>query len=377
MMKQLGEICDIQLGKMLSQKSRTGVGTAPYLRNQNVQWGRFDLGSIASMDFSPREREKFSLLPGDLIVCEGGEPGRAAVWQGDLTECYFQKALFRLRPRNGGADPYFLLYRLQLGALLGEFSDSNAKTTIAHLPAVRLSKINIHLPDLQTQRRIALQLNEQMAVVEAARKAVEAQREGLNALISAEIRVGISQPETRIRLVGDVMEEVSQGVGSAWADFPVLGATRNGIAAAKEPVGKNPQRYKPVIPGTVFYNPMRIMIGSIAMLDEGDGAGITSPDYVALRPRDGSVRSLWFYCWLRSAFGAAFISSLARGAVRERMLFSRLREGEMPVPPDHWQSHFQGLARHIRKAIAVLDEQAEAIEKLPAAYLRAAFGGIE
>jgi type I restriction enzyme S subunit len=83
---------------MLSPKSKTGVGSFPYLPNQNVQWQGFKLDDLATMDFSEREREKFRLLPGDLLICEGGEPGRSAVWQGILQDCYYQKALHRLRP---------------------------------------------------------------------------------------------------------------------------------------------------------------------------------------------------------------------------------------------------------------------------------------
>jgi type I restriction enzyme S subunit len=140
-------------------------------------------------------------------------------------------------------------------------------------------------------------------------------------------------------LLGAVLEEVKKGIGSTWGQYPVLGATRNGLALAKEPVGKFPERYKPVFPGTVFYNPMRINIGSIAIVDEQDTPGITSPDYVALCGREGMVDSRWFYYWLRSPFGERCIASLARGAVRERMLFNRLAEAEIELPDYPSQVH--------------------------------------
>jgi type I restriction enzyme S subunit len=85
--------------------------------------------------------------------------------------------------------------------------------------------------------------------------------------------------------LSDALVEVASGVGPAWSQHRVLGATRDGLALAKEPVGKAPERYKLVEPGTIFYNPMHIMIGSIAMLDDGEEPGITSPDYVVVRPR--------------------------------------------------------------------------------------------
>ena len=104
----LREVACIQLGKMLSPKVKTGKESYPYLRNQNVQWGRFDLVDLAVMDFNARDREKFELQYGDLLICEGGEPGRCAVWRGEIKNCYYQKAIHRVRPKPGAADPDFL-----------------------------------------------------------------------------------------------------------------------------------------------------------------------------------------------------------------------------------------------------------------------------
>jgi len=59
--------------------------------------------------------------------------------------------------------------------------------------------------------------------------------------------------------------------------------TRSGLAPARERPGKHAERYKPVTAGTVFYNPMRILIGSIAFVDDDDEPGIMSPDYVVLK----------------------------------------------------------------------------------------------
>ncbi len=95
-MTTLGEIAETQLGKMLSAKARTGNGGRPYLRNKNVQWGRIELDDLLHMDFTEAEFEKFRLRPGDLLVCEGGEVGRAALWRGTIADCAFQKALHRV-----------------------------------------------------------------------------------------------------------------------------------------------------------------------------------------------------------------------------------------------------------------------------------------
>lgn len=172
---RLDSVCEIQLGKMLSPAARVGTSPLPYLRNQNVQWGRFDLADVARMDFDERQQQKFALRAGDLLVCEGGEPGRAAVWDGSIEPCFYQKALHRLRPKNDQVDPHFLMYRLWFSAMNGEFVDSHGKTTIAHLPADRLSALQIALPPLREQRRIAALLKEKMAAADAALAKLEEQ----------------------------------------------------------------------------------------------------------------------------------------------------------------------------------------------------------
>jgi type I restriction enzyme S subunit len=185
---QLGMLCDIQLGKMLSPASRIGLRPRPYLRNANVQWGKFDLADIARMDFTEDQERKFALRSGDLLVCEGGEPGRAAVWDGRIPSCLYQKAIHRLRPISNAVDPHFVMYRLWMGALQQEFLESHAKTTIAHLPAVRLQRLPIRVPAVPEQQRIAVTLNEQMASAERARKAIEEELDVINKLPAALLR---------------------------------------------------------------------------------------------------------------------------------------------------------------------------------------------
>ncbi|MHB8763664.1 MAG: restriction endonuclease subunit S [Deferrisomatales bacterium] len=178
----LREVGSIQLGKMLSPKAKTGRESHPYLRNQNVQWGRFDLGELAVMDFHARDREKFELRDGDLLVCEGGEPGRCAVWRDAVKNCFYQKALHRVRPKPGAADPDFLALWIRLQALTGTFADQNAKTTIAHLPLVRLEQLLVPALEIQEQRDIAAHLKTQLAEVETARVAAQAKLREIAAL---------------------------------------------------------------------------------------------------------------------------------------------------------------------------------------------------
>ena len=173
--------------------------------------------------------------------------------------------------------------------------------------------------------------------------------------------------------LGDVLVEVKRGIGGSWREYPVMGATRSGLAPAKDPPGKHPGRYKPVFPGTVFYNPMRIMIGSIAFVDDDDKPGITSPDYVALNGKPGVVDSRWFYHWLRSPLGEQCINSLARGAVRERMLFNRLAEGEIELPDFPAQEKASQALAQIKPVRAAIEKQMQLLELIPPKLLAQAF----
>lgn len=249
---------------------------------------------------------------------------------------------------------------------------------------------------LDQQRQIAEKFKAQFVEVETARKALELQQKEIVNLANSIIRASIEQSvgaghardlsqgddpsrarpaptsvtETRL---GEVLEEIKKGIGETWADYPVLGATRGGLAPAKEQPGKYPQRYKPVSCGTVFYNPMRILIGSIAFVDDDDEPGITSPDYVALRGKPGLVDSRWFYYWLRSPYGEHCINSLARGAVRERMLFNRLAEGSILLPSYPEQLRASKALATLKSMKSAIQKQLNDLDKIPERLLAQAF----
>lgn len=141
----VGKLFEVQLGKMLSPKSKRGTSPLPYLGNKNVQWGRFDLSEVQKMDFSPEEFQKFKLQPGDLLVCEGGEVGRSAIWEGQIEDCCFQKAIHRLRPLDGRATTEYMLEFMMWAGTKGLFFSLTGHSTIAHLTAVKLKGFPVPL----------------------------------------------------------------------------------------------------------------------------------------------------------------------------------------------------------------------------------------
>ena len=157
----------IQLGKMRNQEDITGLALAPYLRNVNIQWDHVDISDIFEMDFAPAERRKYALTNGDLLVCEGGEVGRTAIWRGELAECYIQNAVHRVRPLTYKELGRFLFYVLYAVAKLGVFEAGVNRSTIGHLTSEKLKKYRFMFPPFTEQRAIAAFLDHEIARINA------------------------------------------------------------------------------------------------------------------------------------------------------------------------------------------------------------------
>ncbi len=144
-----------RLGKMLDNGKQTGDCQSPYLANFNVQWGRFELNELRQMDFDAADREEFQLRDGDLLVCEGGEVGRTAIWREELDGVYFQKALHRVRLAPTRAVPEYIMHYMWFMAQNGGFRDFTNAATIAHLTGIKLKSLPTPLPPLDLQHQFA------------------------------------------------------------------------------------------------------------------------------------------------------------------------------------------------------------------------------
>lgn len=151
--KRFDEICESRLGKMLDAKQQTGSHCRLYLRNANVYWDRLALGDLLQMDFDEEERREFRLRPGDVLICEGGEVGRAAIWNGELAECYYQKALHRARPFPRTSVSEFIVYLLWELAKRGKLREAASGATFSHLTGVKLKALRVPVPPLHLQQQ--------------------------------------------------------------------------------------------------------------------------------------------------------------------------------------------------------------------------------
>jgi len=221
----VSELFDVQLGKMLNEKAKMGESHQPYLTNFNVQWGRFVLSTLNTMHFTDREKEKFALKFGDLVVCEGGDVGRCAIWRDAVKPCYYQKALHRLRPRSDDIVSEFMLAYMQSIAGTKLLSDLTSHSSIAHLTREKLLQLDVLLPPLSEQRKIADILTTWDAALEKLDALIAAKERRKVALMRqlltgrARFPAAAKAPWTRVRM-GDLLKRVFRPV--AWtADMPL------------------------------------------------------------------------------------------------------------------------------------------------------------
>ncbi|HZS17814.1 MAG TPA: restriction endonuclease subunit S [Candidatus Udaeobacter sp.] len=152
----IGNLFDIRQGKSLARHKQTGKQKNKFLRTANVLWGKLDLSQVDEMDFSPAECETLALKSGDLLVCEGGDIGRTAVWRDELADCYYQNHLHRLRVRDGRVNPEFVMFWMQAAITqLRVYEGFGNKTTIPNLSRSRLSDFVIPVPEKSEQEKIA------------------------------------------------------------------------------------------------------------------------------------------------------------------------------------------------------------------------------
>lgn len=169
----IGELFEIKQGKAVSQRMRTGNKSAPFLRTANILWGRLDLRMLDEMDFSSEERAALRLQPGDLLVCEGGEIGRTAMWNSEIEGCFYQNHLHRLRPRSPWVEPRFVMFWMQAAhLLLRRYQGAGNKTTIPNLSKGRLAAFEIPHPPLPEQRAIASVLNAVQLGIDASERVI-------------------------------------------------------------------------------------------------------------------------------------------------------------------------------------------------------------
>ena len=167
--KPLGLIANSRLGKMLDKNKNEGI-PRKYLRNANVRWFDFDLSDLQEMKITDDEIEKYSIIKGDLVICEGGEPGRCAVWTFD-DPIFYQKALHRIR-FSEKADSKFFMYYLWLLSMSGKLDKYFTGTGIKHLTGESLAKVPVPFCSFPEQQRIVAEIESRLSACESMEQSI-------------------------------------------------------------------------------------------------------------------------------------------------------------------------------------------------------------
>ena len=239
--KTVGELADTQLGKMLNKGKQTGENTVPYLRSVNVQWGRVDTSDLNQMDILQSELEKFTVKKGDLLICEGGESGRVAIWDKD-EPIGFQNALHRVRAKSEVTNKYLYYYFewLVKNQLIEHLFNG---VTIKHFPQENLRSVKVSYPPIDEQHKIVELLEDHISRLDAALadvkqvklKAAQFRRSLLQAAFTGNLDAHDSEMETELDEVwrqerfGDIFKvkygkAIDKSLRMEFAEYPVVGS---------------------------------------------------------------------------------------------------------------------------------------------------------
>ena len=174
------ELGTSKLGKMLDKVKNSGR-QVPYLRNVNVRWFGFDLSDVSQMLASEEEIKLLSVKRGDVFICEGGEPGRCAIWRESDSNMIFQKALHRFRP-NDKIIGDFLCYNLYFLSVNGTLEKYFTGSTIKHLTGQSLAKIIVSVPTINEQKEIVDILDQMLSKEQQAKESAESVIEQIDAM---------------------------------------------------------------------------------------------------------------------------------------------------------------------------------------------------
>ena len=359
----LGDLAEVQLGKMLDRKRNQGEYRR-YLGNDNVQWNEFNLDGVKEMRFKENELERFRLKKNDLLVCEGGDPGRCALWEGE-EELYYQKALNRVRVGEQ-LDARFLLYYMMYIGMTKEIRQYyTGGATIKHLPNAALRRVIVRYPSLRSQKKIAELLNAYDKLIENNRKQISLLEEAAqrlykewfvdrrfpNGKTSADTagwtQLSITECANVIRGRSYTSAEIDCDEGVALVNLKNLrsfGGWNDGAEKTYSGAFKEEQRVSSgdIIMGVTDMTKERRLVGHVALVPDLEREAIISMDLIKLVPVQ--VESLYLYAHLRFSGIAENIALLANGTNVLHLKPQILSNVQVPIPSKGLQSDF---ARHM------------------------------
>ncbi len=368
--KPLAEVADFSLGKMLDDKKNRGA-PLPYLANINVRWGEFDLENLREMRFEHDEMDRHGLKCGDIVMCEGGEPGRCAIWKEPVPGMMIQKALHRIRPHDC-LDHRFLFYSFLHKGKIGTFAPLFTGATIKHLPRQQLAKVEIEFPQLEVQRSIADVLSAYDDLMENNRRRM--------ALLEEAARLLYGEWFVRFRFPGHERARIINGVPEGWEqkalgdlctdvretatpdqlepDTPYIGLEhlpRRSVTLSEWgracDVTSTKHRFRA---GEILFGKIRPYFHKvgIAFID-----GVASSDAIVIRPIRSDLSGLVLATVSSDTFVAETAQTMREGSKMPRADWKRMKQFPVAVPPSGMLTSFNEVISAITEQLKTLTFQ--------------------
>ena len=354
---KLGEIAECSLGKMLDQRKNKGKPRT-YLGNVAVRWGSINIDPTQTMLFEDHELEKYSLKKNDIVICEGGEPGRCAIWKSNDT-ILIQKALHRVRVNAEIADPLYVYYYITHLAKSHLLEPLFTGSTIKHLPRERLVSIEIRLPDLSKQKQISSIL----ATIDDKRYTNSLINDNLEQQVKAlykswfidfepfkdgdfvESELGLIPEGWKVAELSSVTKQITEKVKDR-TDVKVLSPVNTGELVlseeyfTKQVFSESVSKYIVVKPLQFAYNPARVNIGSLGM-NTFTFDGCVSPVYVVFECESNYHH---FFDYYRKTDGfKEEVLTRAIGGVRQTLSYKDFSLIKLVYPPQEVVEKFNSI----------------------------------
>ena len=366
--KKVSEIAKHSLGKMLDKAKNKGE-PKPYLRNLNVRWFDFDLSDVLEMRFLPEEAARYTAVKGDVLICEGGYPGRAAIWEQD-EPIYFQKALHRVRFHEPERNKWFLYYLLSKdldGSLKSHFNGAG----IQHFTGEALAQFEVPLPPLPEQQRIVGLLDAAFAGLATAKANAAKNLQNARALFESHLQSVFTQ----------------RGKGWVEKKLESLGAIRTGKRDANHQVENGPYPFYTCAFGQ-FRSPTFSFDGASIILP-GNGANVGKVffhdgkfeayqrTYVVNELSQSINPRFLYYCF--SANWPGWIATKQFGSATNYIVVGDLKAFPVPTPPlpvqEETVEQLESFTEETQRLATLYTRKLAALEALKKSLLHQAFTG--
>ena len=376
---RLADVAEFRLGKMLDGRKNKGY-PRPYLANLNVRWGRFDLDDLREMRFEEHEIEKYGLRDGDIVMCEGGEPGRCALWKEQLPSMTLQKALHRIRPYACMSNQ-FLYYNLFYRGRAGRFAPLFTGATIKHLPRQQLAKVEVDVPPMAVQERIVDILSAYDDLIENNRRRI--------ALLEQAARELYREWFVRLRFPGHESTRIVDGLPEGWERKKIADVclttgggtpstkraeywdgditwvvptdvTNNDCLVLLDSVRKITEEglresSAKMVPAETILMTSRASVGFFAMMDR---EACTNQGFINVAPHDEEIR---LYVLFNLINRVPEIRSNAQGATYPEISKGRFREMDVVIPKRAVATEFSRTASEVIDQLRCLKRSTSAL----------------